>query len=127
MARMAPALFPLWAEPQVSQLLESALTLRGVSGKIGFTLAGLALVVASRYQWKVGGVLRRVSPGSAVLGVSMQFIWLDAATLIHRVVGAGFFLWLLAVGGMLVTGRTERLFTDLVRRSNLESDGSRVA
>ncbi len=106
LAMSAPALFPLLAEPQVTELLESVLTGRALAGKIGFALAGLALMVASRYQWKVGGALRRFSPGSAMLGVAMQFIWVDSATMVHPVVGAGFFLWLLGVGGMLFTGRT---------------------
>ena len=84
--------------------------LRWITGKIGFAAAGLALIVAARYQWKVGSTLRKVAPGSAVLGVAMQFIWLDSATILHPVIGTVFFIWLLVVGTMLSTGRVERHF-----------------
>lgn len=89
----------------------------GIAGKIGFVAAGLALLIAARYQWKVGGQLRRIAPASAVIGVAMQFIWIDAATIMHPIVGTGFFLWLVAVGAMLATGRVERHFTAMVTAS----------
>ena len=41
---------------------------------VGFTAAGLALIVAAWYQWRVGGTLRKVAPVSAALGVAMQSI-----------------------------------------------------
>ena len=88
-----------------------------IAGKIGFVAAGLALLTAARYQWKVGGQLRRIAPVSAVIGLAMQFIWIDAATIMHPIVGTGFFLWLVAVGGMLATGRVERHFTAMVTAS----------
>ena len=44
----------------------------------------------------------------------MQFIWIDAATMVHPIVGAAFFVWLLAVGLMLFRGRTERLFAQMI-------------
>ena len=86
--------------------------LRWVSGKFGFVTAGLAVIVAARYQWQVGGALRWIAPYSAVLGLAMQFIWVDSATIIHPVVGTAFFLWLVAVGMMLTMGRVERHFVD---------------
>ncbi len=84
--------------------------LRWLLGKVGFTAAGLALIVAAWYQWRVGGTLRKVAPVSAVLGVVMQLIWLDAAAIIHPVVGGLFFVWLVVIGAMLATGRVERHF-----------------
>ena len=42
----------------------------------------------------------------------MQLIWLDAASIIHPVVGGLFFLWLVVIGAMLATGRVERHFVD---------------
>ena len=84
---------------------------------IGFVAAGLALLTAARYQWKVGGQLRRIAPVSAVIGLAMQFIWIDAATIMHPIVGTGFFVWLLVVGAMLATGRVERHFTAMVTAS----------
>ncbi len=68
------------------------------------------MIVAARYQWQVGGTLRWIAPASLVIGVAMQFIWVDAATIMHPIVGTAFFLWLLAVGTMLATGRVEKHF-----------------
>ena len=90
--------------------LEATATLRWLTGKIGFSVAGVALIVAARYQWRVGGTLRKIAPASAIIGVAMQFIWIDAVTIMHRVSGIAFLLWLLAVGTMLSTGRVERHF-----------------
>lgn len=81
-------------------------------GKAGFTFAGLALLVAAWFQWTVGGTLRKVAPASVVLGVAMQFIWLEAAAIVHPIVGGVFFLWLIVIGAMLATGRVERHFVD---------------
>lgn len=98
--------------------------LRWLIGKVGFTAAGLALIVAAWYQWQVGGTLRKVAPVSVVLGVAMQLIWVDAANIIHPVVGALFFLWLLVIGAMLATGRVERHFVarygDATRNADAE-------
>ncbi len=91
--------------------LEATAAARWLTGKIGFALAGIALLVAARYQWRVGGTLRKIAPGSAVIGLAMQLIWIDAATIVHRISGVAFVLWLVAVGVMLFTGRVERHFT----------------
>ncbi len=87
--------------------VEATATLRWLTGKAGFSAAGAAIVVAARYQWMAGGTLMRLAPASAVVGIVMQLIWLDAA---HRVSGLAFVLWLVTVGAMLATGRVERHF-----------------
>lgn len=102
---------------EVNSAFEATAALRWVTGKIGFSAAGLALLVAARYQWMVGGTLRRIAPVSALLGIGMQLIWVEAATDIHRITGTIFFLWLLVIGAMLVTGRVERHFTAMLARS----------
>ena len=102
---------PNVVETSVAPLMENSELLRWLTGKIGFAAAGLALIVAARYQWKVGGALRYIAPASLVIGISMQFIWFDAVIFMHRVSGIAFLVWLIAVGGMLFTGRVERLFT----------------
>ena len=94
----------------VDPLMENSELLRWLTGKIGFAAAGLALIVASRYQWKVGGALRYIAPASLVIGIVMLLIWFDAVTILHRISGVAFLVWLIAVGGMLFTGRVERLF-----------------
>lgn len=101
----------------VPPLVALVAEVREFVGKLGFASAGLAIVVAALYQWRVGGTLRVVAPASAILGVAMQFIWIDAATILHRVVGVVFFLSLVAIGVMLVSGRAERLFIAAYKRS----------
>ena len=90
--------------------IETIAYLRWVTGKIGFAVAGLGLIVAARYQWKAEGTLRYISLGSAAIGIVMQFIWFDAATVMHPISGAAFFGWLVVIGGMFLTGRMERAF-----------------
>ena len=101
---------------EVNSAFETMSAARWITGKLGFAAAGLALIVAARYQWMVGGTLRLIAPVSALLGIGMQLIWIDAATSIHRVTGNVFFLWLIVIGLMLVTGRVERHFTAILAR-----------
>ena len=106
---------------EIARIVEVGAGLRWVTGKIGFAAAGLAVIVAARYQWQVGGTLRWVAPNSLVIGVAMQFIWIDAATIMHPIVGTAFFLWLLAVGTMLATGRVESHFVARYSRETTQS------
>ena len=99
-------------------IAEPVFDMRWITGKIGFAAAGLALIVAARYQWNVGGALRRIAPLSALIGISMQFIWIDAATIMHPIIGTVFFLWLIAIGAMLSTGRVERHFVAMLASSS---------
>ena len=87
--------------------------LRWVTGKIGFSAAGLALVAAALRQWKAGSAVGSIAPASAVIGIAMQLIWVDAATILHRISGAAFFVWLIVIGAMLVSGRVERHFSSM--------------
>ena len=98
------------ATGEVAPLVEVVSDLRWITGKAGFAAAGVAFIIAARYQWRVGGTLRMIAPVSAVIGVLMQFIWADAATILHPVVGPAFFLWLVAIGTMLAAGHVERQF-----------------
>ena len=84
--------------------------IRGLFGEIGFTFAGLALVIAAARQWQAGLPFSKIAPLSALIGIAMLFIWWDAATIIHRITGVAFLLWLVLIGFMLVTGRVERHF-----------------
>ncbi len=102
---------------EVTPAIEAFSAVRWIAGKAGFAAAGLALIVAGRYQWMAGGTLRRIAPVSALVGIGMQLIWIDAATVVHRLTGPAFFLWLLVIGAMLVTGRVERHFTAMLARS----------
>lgn len=92
---------------------ETTATIREISGKTGFAAVGLSILVAARYQWRVGGKLRYIAPISALLGVVMQLIWIESATQIHQFSGPLFLLWLLVIGGMLMTGRVEQHYMSL--------------
>ena len=96
--------------PEASSFAEVTENLRWITGKLGFTAAGLALLVAARYQWMAGGALRFISPLSVIIGAAMLLIWVDALTPVHRVSGVAFVVWLVAIGFMLFSGRVERLF-----------------
>ena len=85
--------------------IEATAALRQLSGAVGFALAGAALVVAGGRLWTAGREFRRMAAVTALLGLAMQFIWLDAATLLHRVTGIVFVVWLVVAGSMLRDGR----------------------
>ena len=112
----AVALAALAPEPQSLSRLAAAgaldnrtgdalLTLRWFAGALGFALAGLGLVALAPAQWRLGGILRITAVVDAVLGLAMLFIWLDAATIVHRITGIGFLLWLIISGLWLLAGR----------------------
>lgn len=91
---------------------ETTAALRRVTGKLGFSAAALALLVAARYQRMVGGALKKILPVSFFLGIAMLLIWVDSGTAFHAGVGTIFFLWLMANGSMLASGKTERHFVE---------------
>ena len=100
---------------------ETAEFLRWFTGKVGFALAGLTLLVAARHQWMAGGALRVISPISVIIGVAMLLIWFDALTYLHQFSGSAFVAWLVVIGLMLLTGRVERLF--IARLGSATGDG----
>lgn len=87
---------PGWLEP-----LNSA---RSVTGKAGFALAGLGLIALAPAQWHSGGILKAGAVVAAVIGIAMLFIWADAATVMHRVSGIAYLLWLIIAGVWLTAG-----------------------
>ena len=85
---------------------EATVRLRRFTGAAGFAMAGLALIVIAWRQPSAGGTLRRLAPASALLGLAIQFVWFDAATMMHAVTGTLFVVWLAVGGGTLLQGRT---------------------
>ena len=77
---------------------------RAITGKAGFTLAGLGLIALGPAQWRVGGLLKVFAVADMIIGVAMLFIWVDAATVMHRVSGVAFLAWLIVSGLWLVAG-----------------------
>ena len=96
------------------------LNLFWITGKIGFSLAGLALIAAGHRQWCVGGFLRPIAPISVLIGGAMQLIWADATIGAHYITGPAFVLWLVAISVMLVTGRVEKRFAALAEEESSE-------
>lgn len=86
-----------WAAP-----VEGA---RWLTGSGGFAAAGLGLVAiaAGQRRWPAVPLLLAATTGA--VGVSMQLIWLEAATGVHRVSGVAFLLWLAVSGAALLAGR----------------------
>ena len=86
---------------------DALFTLRWFAGALGFALAGLGLATLGPAQWRAGGILRFSAVADAILGLAMLFIWVDAATVVHRITGVGFLLWLIITGVWLLAGRTK--------------------
>ena len=112
----AVALAVLAPEPQATAVLtpgmpwaygseQTLLWIRWFAGALGFALAGLALVAIAPVQWRMGDIMRVIAVVDVVLGVAMLFIWVDAATVLHRVTGIAFLVWLIVVGLWLVVPR----------------------
>lgn len=97
--------------PDVGFFEEGLFGVRWLAGTLGFTLAGLALVALAPVQWRLGGVLRVSAAAGAVLGVAMLFIWIDAATVVHRISGIAFLIWLIVAGLWLVIPRLRSMAT----------------
>ena len=100
-----PGMDPAGLEALASRQ-ESTMWLRWFAGATGFAVAGLALIVIAWGRRSAGGSLDRVALASALLGVAMQFVWIDAATVVHMVTGPLLVVWLAVAGGMLLKGRT---------------------
>ena len=93
---------------------EGVAYLRWLTGKLGFAAAGVALAVIAMDRWNSDGAFKTYALATAVLGVSMQFIWVDSATAMHRIVGVLFFCWLVVSGIMLLRGRLRQTPDDTV-------------
>ena len=91
-----PGPLPGWTEP-----VNAA---RSIAGKAGFTLAGLGLIALAPAQWRIGGLLKISAAADAIIGIAMLFIWVDAATAVHRISGIAFLLWLVISGLWLAAG-----------------------
>ena len=98
-----PVVAPLiaWSIPGWVEPIDAA---RWITGKIGFTLAGLGLIALGPVQWRVGGLLKVSAVADVIIGVAMLFIWVDAATVMHRVSGIAFLVWLIVSGVWLTAG-----------------------
>ena len=78
--------------------------LRWLTGTVGFTAAGLALGAVAWAYPKTGRAAWVIVRASAAIGIAMLFIWIDAATAMHRISGIAFLLWLIGMGSLFLTG-----------------------
>lgn len=90
-----------WDAPGWTSPIDGA---RSIAGKAGFFLAGLGLIALGPVQWRAGGPLRIMAVASLIIGVAMLFIWVDAATVVHRISGIAFLVWLIVNGVWLSLG-----------------------
>ena len=81
--------------------------LREALGRTGFTLAALGVITLGALMAWSGTLPRWLGWLGIAAGISMFFIWVEAATTIHRLGGAGYLLWLAIVGGVLVVRGTQ--------------------
>ncbi len=77
------------------KLIETFDDIKSVTGKAGFTLAGMAIIAFAMIRRRAGASMKWLALIDAAIGIGMLFIWVDAATVLHRVTGAAFFLWLI--------------------------------
>ena len=77
---------------------------REIAGSIGNTFIGLAIILLSVVQWRLGGFMKPVALLAPFVGIGMILVWIDAATILHRISGTGFLIWLLATAIVLMSG-----------------------
>ena len=77
---------------------------REIAGSIGNTLIGLAIILLTVVQWRLGGFMKSVALLAPFVGIGMILVWIDAATILHRISGTGFLIWLLATAIVLMSG-----------------------
>ncbi len=83
--------------------VESLDQYRAVVGSIGNTLVGLSIVLMTPIQWRLGGLMKLSAVLAPIVGVSMVLVWWDSST-IHRLSGAGFFIWMIITAVSLMFG-----------------------
>lgn len=82
-------------------------SIRETFGRIGFTLSALGVVALGALIAWSGTLPRWLGWLGIAAGISMFFIWMEAATSIHRLGGAGYLLWLAIMGGWLIVRGTQ--------------------
>ncbi len=100
--------------------LESFDHYREIAGSIGNTLIGLTIVLLSVLQWRLGGFMKPVALLAPFVGIGMTIVWVDAATIFHRISGTGFLIWLLTTALVLIAGA----FTSARTKSVVGTDDS---
>ena len=77
---------------------------REIAGSIGNTFIGLAIILLTVVQWRLGRFMKPVAAIAPFVGIGMILVWIDAATILHRISGTDFLIWLLATAIVLIAG-----------------------
>ncbi len=102
LAIIAPATAEAAAAGALDAPTEMAAVLRWLTGKLGFAAAGIGLAALAIRRPPPGDPIARLPVVTLAIGLSMQLIWVDAATVLHRITGTAFFAWLLVSGVALI-------------------------
>ncbi len=86
---------------------ESYHSYRQIAGNIGSSFIGLALIAMVPIQWRTGGVTKTTAILGIIAGVGMLLVWWDAASLMHRITGAVFLIWLVTTAAAMMWTRPQ--------------------
>ena len=85
---------------------------RSYAGRTGFTFSALSLLAfGGLISWQ-GPIPKWLGWLGILIGVMMLLIWSDSATLLHRIGGTGYLVWLAITGGWLVLRGTRHVGTE---------------
>ena len=76
---------------------------RAITGSIGNTLIGLAVIIMTPIQWRLGGLMKTSAVLAPIAGIGLVLVWWDSVD-IHRVSGAIFFVWMVTTAVSLMSG-----------------------
>ena len=85
---------------------------RAYAGRTGFTFSALSLLAfGGLISWQ-GPIPKWLGWLGILVGVMMLLIWSESATLLHRIGGTGYLVWLAITGGWLVLRGTRHVGTE---------------
>ena len=85
---------------------------RAYAGRTGFTFSALSLLAfGGPISWQ-GPIPKWLGWLGILVGVMMLLIWSESATLLHRIGGTGYLVWLAITGGWLVLRGTRHVGTE---------------
>lgn len=76
---------------------------RALAGSIGNTTIGLAIILMTPIQWRLGGMMKFLGTLAPFAGLGMVIVWWDASSL-HQISGVLFLLWMLGTSISLTFG-----------------------
>ena len=88
---------------------QSVELIREAFGRTGFTLSALGVIVLGTLIAWSGTLPKWLGWLGIASGISMFFIWVESATTIHRLGGAGYLVWLAILGGWLLVQGTRHV------------------